>query len=124
MGMECMMQTLWNLIAIAFSISLLFSCLSADPDMLYGDGTSVWSVDLDTGAEEELVQSRFTIVSDIDFDYEGKKLFVSDVPQKRLYSVDLQKSPPDVRILLATDVSSFGIALDWVNNNLYWTDSG
>ena len=61
----------------------------------------------------------------MDFHYGNKKLYVSDVVAKKLYSVDLSTSAPDVDILLEVglDVPD-GLAVDWINNNLYWTDTG
>ncbi len=103
----------------------VFSLTAADPDLLYLDRNSIRSYDLETREETVVVPTRFVNGIAMDFDIGRRKLYVSDVLLKQLYTVDLSVDPPSVETLLADglDVPD-GLAVDWVNNRLYWTDTG
>ena len=102
-----------------------FSPSASDPLMYYIDRFNIRSHDLETGSNSLLISAAFTNAIAMDFHHGNKKLYVSDVVAKKLYSVDLSTSAPDVDILLEVglDVPD-GLAVDWINNNLYWTDTG
>ena len=107
------------------TLVLDFSPGASDPLMYYIDRFNIRSHDLETGSNSLLISAAFTNAIAMDFHYGNKKLYVSDVVAKKLYSVDLSTSAPDVDILLEVglDVPD-GLAVDWINNNLYWTDTG
>ena len=72
-----------------------------------------------------LLPSAFTNAIAMDFDHANQKLYISDVVAKKLYSVDVSSSSPEVEILLEVDLDvPDGLAMDWINYNLYWTDRG
>ena len=107
------------------TLVLDFSPSASDPLMYYIDRFNIRSHDLETGSNSLLISAAFTNAIAMDFHHGNKKLYVSDVVAKKLYSVDLSASAPDVDILLEVglDVPD-GLAVDWINNNLYWTDTG
>ena len=107
------------------TLVLDFSPSASDPLMYYIDRFNIRSHDLETGSNSLLISAAFTNAIAMDFHHGNKKLYVSDVVAKKLYSVDLSTSAPDVDILLEVglDVPD-GLAVDWINNNLYWTDTG
>ena len=107
------------------TLVLHFSPGASDPLMYYIDRYNIRSHDLETGSNSILLPSAFTNAMAMDFHYGNKKLYVSDVVTKKLYSVDLSTSSLDIDILLdvGLDVPE-GLAVDWINNNLYWTDKG
>ena len=107
------------------TLVLDFSPGASDPLMYYIDRYNIRSHDLETGSNSILLPSAFTNAMAMDFHYGNKKLYVSDVVTKKLYSVDLSTSSLGIDILLdvGLDVPE-GLAVDWINNNLYWTDKG
>ena len=110
-----------------FWITLIldFSPGVSDPLMYYTDRYNIRSYDLETGSNSLLISAAFTNAIAMDFYYANQKLYVSDVVTKKLYSVDLSISSPEAEMLLdvGLDVAE-GLAVDWINNNLYWTDKG
>ena len=114
-----------RLLLFWINLVLDFSPSASDPLMYYSDRYNIRSHDLDTGSNSILLPSAFTNAMAMDFHYANEKLYVSDVVTKKLYSVDLSISSPEAEMLLdvGLDVAE-GLAVDWINNNLYWTDKG
>ena len=107
------------------TLVLDFSPGASDPLMYYIDRFNIRSHDLETGSSSIPLVSAFRNAMAMDFHYGNKKLYVSDVVTKKLYSVDLSTSAPKDEILLDVGLDAAqGIAVDWINNNLYWTDKG
>ena len=93
--------------------------------MYYTDRYNIRSHDLETRSNSIPLPSAFTNAMAMDFHYANQKLYVSDVVTKKLYSVDLSTSSLDIDILLDVGLEvPEGLAVDWINNNLYWTDKG
>ena len=109
-----------------------FSPGASDPLMYYIDTINIWSYDLQTGNTSMLVPSALLLPVNMDFHHGNQKLYVSDLgswnESGKLYSFDLSASSlePTLEVLLS-NVVVCGLAVDWINNNLYWidwTDSG
>ena len=113
-----------------FFFILIILCLDAypcmaEPLLLFVDRFNIRSYDLDTGSSDILVPSGFASAMAMDFHYGNQKLYVSDVVAKKLHVVDMSVSPADVSVLLDSGLGvPDGLAVDWINNNLYWTDTG
>ena len=65
----------------------------------------------------------------VDYDYDKNILYWSDVSVSKIYGVNLTESHQnltDKPIIVAQKnvQTTDGIALDWIHNNLYWTDTG
>ena len=98
---------------------------AAGTKLFYVDRANVQSVDLDTDQRDILVPARFENAIAIDFDFRRSLLYVCDILVETIYTVDLSGDEPVVETLVEVDVKTIGgLALDWVNNKLYWTDSG
>ena len=102
----------------------LSSCAS-DPLMYYADKTNIRSYDLGTGNTRMLLPSAFKNGIAMDVHHSNQKLYIGDAVTKEVYSVDLSASSlePALEVLLS-NVAVYGLAVDWINNNLYWTDTG
>ena len=61
----------------------------------------------------------------MDFHHGNKKLYVSDVDTDRIYAVDMMVLPPTLDVILDEGIETVtDIAVDWINDHLYWTDTG
>lgn len=105
---------LWNIVA-----------LRAEPLLVFSDRTNIRSYDLETDLPGVLVPAGFRNAIAVECDYDNRKLYVSDAETDRLLTVDLSVNPPRVTTLLDQGLKlPGGLALDYVNNNLYWCDQG
>ena len=106
-------------------VALTISASVADPLLLYLDLVNLRSFDLETQTSSVLVAARFQNAFSMDFHHGNQKLYVSDVKAGKVYALDMRISPPTVEVILDEVLGTAGgIAVDWINNNLYWTDSG
>ena len=82
------------------------------------------------GRETRAVVENTRSATVLDFHYQARQIFWVDSAEKRIYRsamIDLKtdKPPAPRRMLVEGRVGKTDdIAVDWVNNNLYWTDSG
>jgi len=63
----------------------------------------------------------------MDFDYENRYIFWSDVAREKIYMMNMTNAPirADAADVLVNQTSTpDGVAFDWVHRNLYWTDTG
>ena len=122
MELKDRMRTM-NLFSTIFALTI--SASVADPLLLYLDTLNLRSFDLETQRSSILVTARFQNAFSLDFHHGNQKLYVSDVKEDKIYTLDMSVSPPTVEVILDEVLGVVGgIAVDWINNNLYWTDSG
>ena len=113
-------------IYLIFIVSVTnISSLVADPLLLFLDQINIRYKDLGTGTSGILVPSSFQNAFAMDFHHGNQKLYVSDTAADKIYAVDLSVNPPTLEIILDEGLElAGGLAVDWINNNLYWTDRG
>ena len=96
-----------------------------DPLLYFIDRLNIRSYDLDSGASRITLSSVFQNGFAMDFHHGNQKLYVSDVDRNRIYAVDMTVLPPTVEVILDEGIDkATDIAVDWINDNLYWTDTG
>ena len=96
-----------------------------DPLLYFIDRLNIRSYDLDSGASRITLSSVFQNGFAMDFHHGNKKLYVSDLDRNRIYAVDMRVVPPTVEVILDEGIEKArDIAVDWINDNLYWTDTG
>ena len=96
-----------------------------DPLLYFIDRLNIRSYDLDSGASRITLSSVFQNGFAMDFHHGNQKLYVSDVDINRIYAVDMTVLPPTVEVILDEGIEkSTDIAVDWINDNLYWNDTG
>ena len=118
-------RTMKFALSCVWLFSFFFLGGRADPDLVYLDGESLHSYDLTTGARSTPLPSEFFIARAMDYDYRRQKLYICDVFFEKIYSVDMSKNPPTTEVILDTGIDTpEGLAVDYVNNRLYWTDQG
>ncbi|XP_017769836.1 PREDICTED: low-density lipoprotein receptor-related protein 4 [Nicrophorus vespilloides] len=62
-------------------------------------------------------------IIDVDFHWAKQTIFFSDVNMEKIMSVDM-RNLSDVRDLIVKNITTpNGISVDWISNNLYWTDT-
>ena len=60
----------------------------------------------------------------MDFDFDEGKIYWSDVISDTILRADV-KNGSDVEVIIKEDLNTpEGIAVDWINKKLYWTDAG
>ncbi|GFS94300.1 low-density lipoprotein receptor-related protein 4 [Nephila pilipes] len=93
--------------------------------LLFANRESVRRISLDTSENMDVylpIQDTYNTVA-VDFDYEEKEIYYSDIKLDVIRCAIWNGSNP--RTIISTDlVTADGLAVDWVAKNLYWTDSG
>ena len=111
---------------LQFLVVIVTAQLSlGDPLLYFIDRLNIRSYDLDSGATSITLSSVFQNGFAMDFHHSNQKLYASDVDTKRIYAVDMTVVPPTVEVILDEGIETVtDIAVDWINDNLYWTDTG
>ncbi len=114
----------WTWLVVGAALSSL-TTVPAHHLMVYLDRLNIRSYDLHTRTSAVLAPSFFRNAIAMDFDMEAQKLYVSDVVVKALYEVDISTTPPRLEVILEEGLGvPDGLAFDYVNKKLYWTDAG
>ena len=96
-----------------------------NPLLLFIDRLNIRSYDLETGTSGILLPSVFRNAVAMDFHHTNQMLYVSDVVAKKIFSVNMSMFSPTMKVIVDEDLDiPDGLAVDWINNNLYWTDTG
>ena len=114
-----------QLFLFCITFVLDFSPGFSDPPLYYIDKTNLRSHDLETGSTSMLLPSAFKNGAAMDFHYGNQKLYVGDTVSREVHSVTLNAASLEPAVdLELIYVAVHGLAVDWVNNNLYWTNPG
>ncbi|XP_056643570.1 low-density lipoprotein receptor-related protein 4 isoform X1 [Diorhabda sublineata] len=80
------------------------------------DTNDAWDVTLPVDEIENAI--------DVDFHWEKKLYFYTDIEKNVIASVSMYNLS-DIKILVSKNLSSpDGLAVDWIANNIYWTNTG
>ena len=113
-------------ILLSYEVTAQVYSSEKEPLLLFINKDKVLSYDIDTEELDVVVSSYFwdNLVA-MDFHRGNRLLYISDVLHKNLYSVNISVEPPAIKLILDEGlVTPDGLAVDWINNNLYWTDKG
>jgi len=84
------------------------------------DRYNLWRIATD-GSRSEALYSNLKNVLVFDFDIENQQVFMVSNRERRIYQTNVHGNA-SLHHVLALDHSSNGIAVDWVNRKMYWTD--
>ncbi|XP_071477659.1 low-density lipoprotein receptor-related protein 8-like [Diadema antillarum] len=94
------------------------------PRLLVANRQEISIFDTRTYNGDFITQSPESAVA-VDFDYQSNTLFWSDVRMEHLAKTQLLSENAIAAEIVTTSVkTSDGIAVDWINKLLYWTDTG
>ena len=110
-----------QLLLFWITLALDFSPAVSQPLLYYTNRSSIRYYDLETGNTDKLRRWAFGNVIAMHFHLGNKKLYVGDVRVEKLYLLDLNTGRGSA---LLYDLVVHSLAVDWINNNLYWTDTG
>lgn len=66
---------------------------------------------------------NLTNVVGLDFDYDEKRLYFTQIrPDGSISWIDINK-PDDIHVIINKGINPEGVAYDWTNKKVYWTDS-
>ncbi|KAG8193521.1 hypothetical protein JTE90_003732 [Oedothorax gibbosus] len=92
------------------------------PALLYCNTQDVRMLELDSNLETVLASNLNRSVV-LDFDFAKDVLVWTDSKTKSIFSAPMRDGDQR-RMVLATNVTSYGVAVDWIHANVYWTDTG
>ncbi|GFQ69087.1 low-density lipoprotein receptor [Trichonephila clavata] len=91
--------------------------------LLFSNRRDLRKINLET-SEYTLVASGLRSAVAIDYDYGKKTIVWTDVLEGRVYSAPLRTGEPITEVASSLVVTPDGIAIDWIHENVYWTDTG
>ncbi|GFU33017.1 low-density lipoprotein receptor 1 [Trichonephila clavipes] len=91
--------------------------------LLFSNRRDLRKINLET-SEYTLVASGLRSAVAIDYDYGKKTIVWTDVLEGRVYSAPLRTGEPITEVASSLVVTPDGIAIDWIHDNVYWTDTG
>ncbi|XP_015791351.1 low-density lipoprotein receptor-related protein 2 [Tetranychus urticae] len=101
------------------------SCVSVKEYLVFTTRKEIRSVHLDPKQGGSPFQPRvnMTNVVGLDFDFKDDKLLFTQIrPDGSISWIDIKK-PDEVHTILKNNINPEGIAYDWTNRKIYWTDS-
>ena len=99
-----------------------------EPSLIFANRQDIREFKLQSHVYTNLVDKQRSAVA-LDFVYVTNRLYWSDVAHEQILGIKLTESHhPGVEEtdhIVKTNISTpDGIAVDWIHNNLYWTDTG
>lgn len=100
--------------------------LVPDTFLLIATRYALVQISLDTDDAWDVTLPIFDIhnVIDVDFHWKKKLIFYTDIDRNVIETVSM-KNLSDVKVIVSKNLSTpDGIAVDWITNNIYWTNTG
>lgn len=104
----------------------LSSIVSAVPRLMFSNRKDIRILISTNGTlNETIVFSGLEDAIALDFDYQEKIVFWTDVSSQKIQSARLSANKTEVRNVITLGLKRpEGLAVDWITKKLYWTDSG
>ncbi|XP_070576042.1 low-density lipoprotein receptor-related protein 4-like isoform X2 [Ptychodera flava] len=105
-----------------FVVLFLVAFHNADASLIVANGSSIISIDLNSGNELTVLYDGLQRAVGVAVCVADNLLFWTDVDRRSIYrgSIDGQRTAQEI----VTDLGRpNGIAVDWISNNIYWTDA-
>ncbi|KAI5624942.1 pro-epidermal growth factor isoform X2, partial [Silurus asotus] len=90
--------------------------------MLFANMVDVRKVKVDGSESTSLINETKRFITAVDYDPVQNRVYFADTERRQIESVSVDGGKTEV--LIDDLVSPEGIAVDWINRNIYWTDRG
>ncbi|XP_058252369.1 pro-epidermal growth factor isoform X1 [Hemibagrus wyckioides] len=99
-------------------------CKASGPPalMLFANMVDVRSVNVDGSDSRSLMNESKRSIMAVDYDPVQNRVYFADTERKQIEGVSVHGG--ETEVLITDLVSPEGIAVDWTNRRLYWTDRG
>lgn len=102
-------------------------CSSYDEFLVFSTRTEIRAIDLDPKTTKLPFKpvANLTNVVGVDFDYDDKRLLFTQIrPVARIaWTLSREPSMDNIHVILSRGINPEGIAYDWTQKKIYWTDS-
>ena len=93
-----------------------------EPLLIFAHRHDLRQIAMHTGEYQVLLNSTHSSVA-LDFDYDNGVIYYSDVAEEKIRRHHVQDAFSSEDVLTENINTPDGLALDWVHQNLYWTDT-
>ena len=91
--------------------------------LIFANGQDIRHLTFDSSGYTQLIPGQRGAIA-LDFDFNSGCLFWTDVLDKNIKRARIEENPM-VEVLVNIKLNTpDGIAVDWINEKLYWTDTG
>ncbi|MCJ8733713.1 hypothetical protein PDJAM_G00226690 [Pangasius djambal] len=90
--------------------------------ILFANMVDVRSVNVDGSESRSLLNESKRSIMAVDYDPVQSRVYFADTERRQIESVSVDGG--ETEVLITDLVSPEGIAVDWINRKLYWTDRG
>lgn len=104
-----------------FNETLCF-VLTTDPFILFANRRDIRRIELGSETQSTLIPSQ-TVAIAVDFDHDAGFIFWTDVAKGNIQRALVDNSR-NIEVVVEGLQSPEGLAVDWINKKLYWTDAG
>ena len=102
---------------------IFFFSSGGDGFLIFANRYDIRQLAFDSSYYEELVPDQKGAVA-LDFDFNSGYIFWTDVIEEEIRRAKMEENPTvEVVANISVDTPD-GIAVDWINKKLYWTDTG
>ncbi|KAJ7378683.1 hypothetical protein OS493_021987 [Desmophyllum pertusum] len=92
--------------------------------LIFANRQDIRRILFDSSDYTELVPEQRGAIA-LDYDFESGYIFWTDVIDEHIKRSNMRENPPKVEVVVKIDLDTpDGIAVDWINKKLYWTDTG
>lgn len=91
--------------------------------LIFANRQDIRHLTFDSSGYTQLIPGQRGAIA-LDFDFHSKYLFWTDVMDENIKRARIEENPK-VEVLVNINLNTpDGIAVDWINEKLYWTDTG
>ena len=113
----------FSLVKVRVGIICFLFSLGGEGFLVFANRHDIRQLAFDSSDYTEVIPDLKGAIA-LDFDYESRQVFWTDVVDENIKSAKMEPNPTVQPLANVSLDTPDGIAVDWINKKLYWTDTG